>query len=79
MSLNELNNGFFKDGDIYFQCINGCYNCSNFLECNTCKTGYYKSNNNKCFLIIENCSNYDEEGKCTECILGYEIIVESNK
>ena len=78
-SIDELNNeGYYKneENSIYYKCIDNCKECSNDLECITCKEGYSKLENNKCFLSIDKCKEYDISGKCTKCELGYETFEE---
>ena len=80
ISNEELNNGYFSEegSEMYYKCIDNCKQCSNGLECIICKEGYFilGSNNNKCFLIIDKCQNYDSSGKCTNCDPGY-VTIES--
>ena len=82
MLISELDNRSFyrnEDEGIYYQCIDNCLECSNGVECNTCKTGYLKDDNKQCFLEIKKCINYNENKKCTDCDLGYEVIEEGNQ
>ena len=63
--LSELIDGYYNNEEIYYKCIDNCKKCNN-TQCIKCDSGYIYENN-KCLLEIQNCSNYDDDGKCTKC------------
>ena len=52
--------------------MDNCAECENGDECITCDSNYVNINK-KCFLQIENCKKYNDEGKCIRCELGYRV------
>ena len=77
-------NSYYKkiEDNLYYLCsesIDNCKECSSESVCTSCISNNYININNKCFLKISHCSNYDENGKCTQCTLGYEVNTEENK
>ena len=70
-NINELSNYYLKEG-IYYKCLDNCIECANGEECITCHSDYVNINQ-KCFLKIENCKRYNDEGKCERCVIGYKI------
>ena len=65
-SLTELSKGYYKNNEIYYECIGNCDKCSNGTECIECSLNYTYAHK-KCFKTIEKCANYDEEGFCSKC------------
>ena len=63
---NELIEGFFLNGEIYYECLENCKNCSNENSCQECKYGF-ELNENKCIGSIENCKDYSDINICERC------------
>ena len=64
--LTELSKGYFKNNEIYYECIENCDKCSNSTECIECSLNHTYVHK-KCFKTIEKCVNYDEDGFCIKC------------
>ena len=67
---------FKKNDNYYYLCSESILNCDECLsenECLNCKENY-EINNNLCIKKIEHCINYKENGKCNQCLPGYEVI-----
>ena len=63
---NELIEGFFLNGEIYYECLENCKNCSNQNSCQECKFGF-SYNENKCIGLIGNCKDYSDINICERC------------
>jgi hypothetical protein len=48
--------------------IDKCNSCSQYINCDSCKSGFYLSNNkDKCLSCGEGCINCEEKNNCLEC------------
>ena len=72
LPINELNSGYFKNGDIFEKCIDNCDICYDNLSCNKCKDNYFYFEERKCIKEIENCEKYNgDDGLCEACNEGF--------
>ena len=69
--ISELNNYYLYE-EVYYKCMDNCQKCENGLECIICNSNYVNVNK-KCFLEIENCTKYDDNGKCSRCLIGFKV------
>ena len=81
VSVND--NKYFKKAsdNLYYFCnvnLENCIECLNESECITCKSNDYILTNKKCFLKIPLCLDYDDNGKCIECKIGYKVDENEN-
>ena len=67
----ELKGSYLSDG-VYYKCMDNCDECENDYECINCNSEYITINKN-CFIKIQNCEDYDDNGNCNRCILGYKV------
>ena len=70
---NDLSVGYYKVGELYYECIDNCDTCSDGYSCESCnEKAIYLFN--KCIKIIENCQEYNEDGTCKKCEENYAFI-----
>ena len=75
VSSNDLSVGYYKVGELYYECIDNCDTCSDGYTCNSCnEKAIYLFN--KCIQKIENCQEYNEDGTCKICEENYAFIGE---
>ena len=68
---NELKEGYYLNDSIYYQCIEGCANCSNQETCINCKFGFTKNSESECIGSINNCEEYTDINTCKKCIKNF--------
>ena len=53
-------------------CPDGCESCSDNIQCDWCKSGYYRADNGTCIKNdVPNCKNIENNGLCSSCETGY--------
>ena len=67
LSPQELNIGYFKNGNIYEKCIDNCDVCFDHISCYKCKENYFYFKESKCIKEVENCEKYNDNGLCENC------------
>jgi len=72
---NDLSVGYYKVGELYYECIDNCNSCSDGYSCDICKEKSMPLFN-KCIKIIDNCQEYNEDGTCKNCDENYAFIGE---
>lgn len=75
VSPKDLNVGYYKVGELYYECIDNCDTCSDGYTCESCNENAIPLFS-KCIKIIENCQEYNEDGTCKICDENYAFIGE---
>ena len=75
VSPKDINVGYYKVGELYYECIDNCDTCSDGYTCESCNENAIPLFN-KCIKIIENCQEYNEDGTCKICDENYAFIGE---
>ena len=69
--ISELTSYYMYEG-VYYKCMDNCYTCYNGRECIACISDYINING-WCSKKIQNCSSYDNNGRCTQCFKGFKV------
>ena len=71
----DISNGYYKKGEVYYQCVEYCVTCNNGDYCQKCDNFHKLDKNSKCEEKIANCENYNiTDYSCLKCKNGYGFI-----
>jgi hypothetical protein len=67
--------GYFLLSNICAGCLTNCAECSDFVSCTKCTSGYYLSpSGTSCIACTTNCLTCNSASSCTQCQQGYTPI-----
>ena len=73
----ECRKGYYLEGNECLKCEVECASCWSGTTCEECKQGFFLGEDRKCEQgKVLNCASY-EEGKCTGCMDGFDLVGES--
>ena len=71
----DISSKYYKNGDIYYECIKDCEKCSSGNGCDKCvKNKKVDSSINECIDLVDNCEKYDDKENCIACNINYAFI-----
>ena len=73
VSNEELKTGYYEKDLIYYKCSENCIQCQNYSSCKICSNGF-QLYEQFCYLKINNCEMYNEDGSFHKCALYFNLI-----